>query len=393
MKNLIFSIISTLFSLITAPTQAQFATTFRPLAWHHAPTSIAEYSGNYYVAGSGRNSQNGITKDVMYLSTFDANGYITYQYFSDSSNTTTNIIRHCNAMEANSNGFVMAGDSDGYFYVMKLDQSYSQIWSYVGIFGDAATEIITTGFGYLVAGDSGSVALDGNGNLIWQTTDLRYDIAQTTNGFVSCQRSDTVQLSGTDLSGNNPWSVTTGIQLVPQSWRAPHIATTANNVYVAGQKSDSLIVVSTDEYGSLQWQKSFPGSLFTVNELHTCPMGGLIITGAHMDSAFVMRLDYSGNVLWWYNRMLTDTFMSGCDAIQTTNGDIFWAGVQTNSFDLLGENFAILQVDSISLSIEEFISVKSQGTDERYDLLGKKIMDRDYEGICIINGKLKYVNR
>ena len=105
--------------------------------------------------------------------------------------------------------------------------------------------------------------------------------------------------------------------------------------------------------------KSFTGAQFSVNELHTCPMGGLIITGTHMDSAFVMRLDYSGNVLWWYNRMLTDTFMSGCDAIQTINGDIFWVGVQTNSFDLLGENFAILQVDSISLSIEEFISVKS----------------------------------
>ena len=382
MKKFIFLL------LISLKSSAQFTTVFQPMTWHNEVHAVAEANGFYYVAGNCRNSMNGITKDVMFLTTLDANGSIYNQYYSDSSAPGTLSEMHCRAMEPISGGFILAGDSDSYFYVVKIDDFGNWQWSYVGTLLSMANEIVPTNYGYVVSGDSGTVALDLNGNLIWQAP-LFGDITGIPNGIISSTYPGILEINAVDSNGLNPWSQNLGIQQV----KAPRITSTSTNIYVVGFKQDSIFMACTDLWGTLQWIKCFWSHNNTdwINEIHT-GIDGIIIGGFSQGHAILMYTDFSGNLKWLENYQVPDCGTETGDGIQSSNGNIFWAGSQFNYVDQISNDFAILGIDSIytsNLIIEE---IKPVFNLKKFNLQGQEIKSNNSQGIYIQNRKKFFKN-
>jgi hypothetical protein len=374
-----------IFLAYSVQTFAQFTAVFQPMAWHNEVYAVAEANGFYYVAGNCRNSMNGIANDVMFLTTFDGSGNLVNQYFSDSS-APGFAPMHCHSLLAVPGGFVMAGDSNIYFYVCKIDDLGNLLWSYTGNL-DLAQEIVSAGFGYIISGDSGAVALDLNGNFLWSAPNLSGDIDASLVGYVSAH-AGTLELHGVDLNGLSPWVSVIGI---PQIWQ-PQITSTLTNLFVAGNKADSMFIVCTDLYGALQWTKGFYGPQNRVSNIRTCS-GGLIITGINSGFAFLIRTDFNGNILWQQSYQPVDCNSSGYDAIQTSDGNYFWAGSQYNYVDQISQDFAIKGIDSLNTPVIEIAKEDIAKNTTIFDLQGREMSGDLPSGCYVHDRKVIYIEK
>lgn len=254
--------------------------------------------------------------------------------------------------------FVNHGKSD--YWVAKLDENGDIQWSnsFGGSKADSAHYIsLTSDGGYIVAGASGSdngdvsenkgsgdywiVKIDAIGNLQWQKSyggsdyDQANCVEQTSDGgyiVAGYSRSPndgdvTGNHGGNDYwvlkldeSGNLQWEKSLGGSYVEKGYS---VKQKSDGSYVVSGASNSIDgdvtgnhggfdywVVSLDESGNLEWQKTYGGSLSDIGSVLSIADDGFIITGqsesSDGDATFnngkydywIVKTDFDGNLQW-----------------------------------------------------------------------------------------------
>lgn len=201
-----------------------------------------------------------------------------------------------------SNGDAVGNHGGFDFWVIKLSSAGALLWkkAFGGTLNDSAYDIIqTTDGGYLVVGSSASnnydawgnhgdvdgwvVKLSANGAIQWQKQlggsnwEIFASVQQTTdNGYILCGTTDSSDGNVTENKGRLDW------------W-----------------------VVKLAQNGTLQWQKTYGGSLDDyANAVKQTPDGGYIVVGEVGSSDgdvtdsrgnvdyWILKLDATGNIQW-----------------------------------------------------------------------------------------------
>jgi hypothetical protein len=192
-----------------------------------------------------------------------------------------------------------------------------------------------------------------NGYFAQQTNDGGFIIAGSTNS-VGAGGYD-VLLVKTDANGNVLWARTYGgtsddeARSVQQTSDGGFIV--AGRTYSFGAGSGDALLIKTDASGNVSWARTFGGSgnleeFFFAREVS----GGFIAVGqarsfgAGLEDFFVVRTDFSGNVLWarTYGGNNSDYAYS---ALQTSDGGFIIAGY-TYSFGAGSADVLIIKTNS-----------------------------------------------
>ncbi len=238
-------------------------------------------------------------------------------------------------------GYIMAGRTRSFgagnldIFLIKTDEFGNLQWAkaYGGTGHDLAFSVQqTSDGGYIVAGLTHSfgagngdffvVKTDANGNIQWvkayggtgadtawsvqQTSDGGYVVAGYTRSFGASNLD--IFLIKTDEFGNVQWAKTYG---GTNDDRAYSVQQTSDGGYILagetrsfGAGGSDIFLIKTDEFGNVQWAKTYGG---TNNEwaysVQQTSDGGYIVAGTMRTSAinhdiFLIKTDANGNVQW-----------------------------------------------------------------------------------------------
>jgi len=117
-----------------------------------------------------------------------------------------------------------------------------------------------------------------------------------------------------------------------------------------GVANSDIWLLKLDASGSLQWQKTYGGTLYErARSLQQISDGGFVLAGETSSfgintDLWILKLDSSGNVIW--QNTYGSTGVDKAYAIQqTSNGGFIVAG-ETSSFSAAGSDFWVLKINS-----------------------------------------------
>lgn len=267
------------------------------------------------------------------------------------------------------NGFVVASSvmvsSHVAAWIFKVDASGSLLWQ-EAFTGDGAA----SGRSIDSAADGGYVAVaatistsvtfpetralvirfDGNGGVIWQQvyngsgiTAAPDSIARTNDGgFVVVGQTFPadpwmIRLDSTGtVVWERVWEAGVGSELTSVQETSDMGFVVAGYLWSYGQSSVSknMVVLKLDQAGNLTWMKTYgAGGLWTsAASVQQTSNGGYVVGGSAtsfrplIQSALVIRLDGSGNILWQKNYDTTQFGIGATTVTQTFNGKFVVAG-------------------------------------------------------------------
>jgi len=273
-----------------------------------------------------------------------------------------------------------AGNCDA--YLINTDASGNLNWEKT--FGGANSDYgysvqQTSDDGYIIAGytkssgagrdDAYLVKTDASGNLDWEKTfggtdnDRGYSVQQTSDdGYIiagytksSGAGEEDAYLVKTDASGNLDWEKTFGGFVSDFTYTAQQASDSgyiiAGDTRSFGAGEDDAYLAKIDASGSLQWQKTFGGTVWKIGySVQQATDGGYISAGYTYsfntgDSNFyLLKTDSNGNFQWdkTYGGAGWDT---GWSIQQTTDGGYIIAGY-TYSFGAGNSDFYLVKTDS-----------------------------------------------
>ncbi len=237
------------------------------------------------------------------------------------------------SVAAVSDGYVFAGwilsqDTDSFDgFVVKFDASGNELWSkaYVGNGYERFNSIVTCSDGYVLAGYSNGGAwgmkVDTNGNELWNNEysrggDFFKSVAVCQDGgYVLAGHSSSLNAGMTDglvvkidADGNEQWSHTFGGTDVDYF---ESVAAVTDGYVLAGvTKSQGAgsydgWVVKLDTSGNEQWDKTFGDTSYdSFMSVIALQDGGCILIGnmnvpdVGLDDGWLVKLDSAGNELW-----------------------------------------------------------------------------------------------
>ncbi|MFH0729663.1 MAG: Ig-like domain-containing protein [Pseudomonadota bacterium] len=276
------------------------------------------------------------------------------KYYSVTESSAVECIR-----QASDGGFVLTGriqqEEDNWdIYLMKLDAFGTVLWerTFGGTGNDTGKSLVETQDGrYIIVGqlalpdsdaDGVVLAVDGNGNPLWQKTfggphSDEANAAQTTSdgaliiAGATQLEIETLDSSGApliikkwdaclrkmDMEGTLIWEKTFGEPLDesgPTSKIARSVRQVAAGGFIIAGSDDrqstfgNFLLIRTDEEGAVLWEKTFGGSLSTEKALDVLetPDGGFLVGGEYHYTGFgppslssiVIKTDASGNEQW-----------------------------------------------------------------------------------------------
>jgi len=178
--------------------------------------------------------------------------------------------------------------------------------------GDFIASGIDSGKGYLVK-------IDQDGNTIWQkqcgdsANCYFIDVTETSDGCLAMSgyyyKQDATAADGwlvkTDYEGNELWSLIYGIE-GSDSFHSLY-ETSDNGFIICGWKSGPALVIKTDSFGNIEWEKTYDSIGFLHSGIETND-GGYIFTGGGSKyglggypQIFIMKTDSLGNEIWIKN--------------------------------------------------------------------------------------------
>jgi hypothetical protein len=277
-----------------------------------------------------------------------------------------------------------AGDCDG--FAMKTDSRGDSVWmnTYGNIYDDVAYDgIVSNDGGYVMTGltigfgfgeaDVYLCKFDENGKRVWvqryggsredvgwsvrQTSDNGYIIAGYTTSFTedsTCQ----IYLIKTDEYGNMQWQKTYG-DSDSTDYRGYRVRLTPDGGYaVVGycgnfNTNANSLLLKTDASGNVQWMKQYKSNeaYFLTTGLTTTNDGGYLLSGgtlATSDSsakALLLKVDQEGNLQWLRKIGSNGLNYNAYNVIQTTDGKYAFIGTaQINNNGVY--DFLLMVVDS-----------------------------------------------
>jgi len=257
------------------------------------------------------------------------------------------------------------------------------MWSqtYGGADNDYANSVVqTSDGGYAIAGGTESfgagntdfwlVKTDGAGKMKWnqtyggadhdiaysliQTSDGGYAIAGEANSFIG--ESADFWLVKTDERGNMEWNRTYGgigndrANSVVQTSDGGYALAGSTEAFGAGEWDSWL--VKTDEYGDMEWNKTYGGtrsegasSLIVTSDGGFALAGSTSSFGVGLINFWLVKTDGAGNMEWnqTYGSSIRNFFSS---LIEVSDGGFAMAG-DIHSGDAGGENFWLVKTDSL----------------------------------------------
>jgi hypothetical protein len=222
-------------------------------------------------------------------------------------------------VQAGDGGYVIAGYTESYgagrfdMYLIKVDSDGNLLWdrTYGGSQADGANCIVHAGDnGYVIAGYTASgvtsqsswlVKTDSSGWMQFNRTvpglEVTSIVSTEDGGYVLATRCFAgFGLVKLDSSCQVEWNQTYAAS--NNSAVESAIQTSDGGYAIAGwenssETSTSTLLIKTDSYGNIQWQKTYAG--LGAYALIQTSSGGYALTG---DRAFLMITDSSGNVQW-----------------------------------------------------------------------------------------------
>jgi len=273
-----------------------------------------------------------------------------------------------------------AGDNDA--LIVKLDSSGNISWSKTigGTYADYISSIQqTSDGGYIIGEYTGSfgvgnldaliVKLDSSGNISWSKTiggtnaDFIYSIQQTSDGgYIIGGYTYSFGAVGYDAlivkldsSGNISWSKTIGgtnadfIYSIQQTSDGGYII--GGYTYSFGAVGYDALIVKLDSSGNISWSKTIGGTNDdSINSIQQTSDGGYIIGGytgsfgAGYDDAFIVKLDFSGNISW--SKTIGGTYNDSISSIQQTSDGGYIIGGEIYGFGAGSYDALIAKLDS-----------------------------------------------
>lgn len=233
------------------------------------------------------------------------------------------------------NGFIVAGDSEGKIWVLKLNADGTVLWqkSYSDInYNFTAVSIHQTlDGGFILGGRSGGyeliIKINGSGsiewaNLLWETLDLNDD-------FSIIQTSDGGYIFG---------------------WYG---------VYDGIKSIQGVLLLKLDRYGSINWQRSYKSpKLYTIFRIYGTDAirqtndGGYIVAGNNdYFNPRIMKINQNGDIIWHnlYSFGFSGRYSTATSILQETNGDCLFTGrIEGASRDEY--NLFMIKIDSNGLN-------------------------------------------
>ncbi len=236
-------------------------------------------------------------------------------------------------IQSSDGGYVVAGASGGYLYVVKLDSSGNVMWAKtIEVFVDWGVSMTNSSDGgYVIAGytwrfgasyddDIYVVKLDSSGNVVWTKTiggskhdEARSIIQSSDGGYVVAGSTSSFGAGNLDIfvvkldsSGNIVWAKTIGGIFGDY---ANSIIQSSDGGYVIAGGTGSFYadfyVVKLDSSGNVVWTKTIGGSKHDeARSIIQSSDGGYVVAGytesfgAGGRDIYVVKLDSAGNVLW-----------------------------------------------------------------------------------------------
>jgi predicted secreted protein/acetyl esterase/lipase len=297
-----------------------------------------------------------------------------------------------NAMvQTSDGGYAMLGFTNSFgaggqdFYLVKTDSAGTMQWNktYGGNGSDTGVSVFQTGDGgYALAGLTSSFGAGGNdvwlvktdsvGNMVWNRTyggtgnDMAFSVVQTGDGGYALSGptssfgagGNDIWLFKTDSAGTMQWNKTYGGSLA--EWMDQMIRTADGGYAISGYTASfgagaqDVWLIKTDQSGNMAWNKTYGGT-GNDNGFHMSQIagGGYVIIGstgsfgAGGTDVWLLKTDSSGNMLWsqTYGGTGND---QGYSVIQTSDGGYALAGY-TNSFGAGGNDFYVIKTDGIGI--------------------------------------------
>jgi len=259
-------------------------------------------------------------------------------------------------------GYVVAGSFEKDFWVLKLDASGGVTWQKrFRSKGNAYSIRQTADGGYIVAGSTrafgvGShdvwvLKLDGSGNVIWQKTwgktldDYGHSVRETIDGGYivagSTKYRDTdghlhsnVWVLKLDEDGNIAWHKEyggesgDGAYSVQQTTDGGYVV--AGTTWSFGAGEDDVWVLKLEAGGDVTWEKTYGGIDSDYGRsIQQTTDGGYIVTGSygtapHDASAWILKLDAGGDVIW--QKIYSSVAVYASSIRQTADGGYVVAG-------------------------------------------------------------------
>jgi len=183
------------------------------------------------------------------------------------------------------------------------------------------------------------------GESIVQLEDSSYVIAGATSSFGS-GNSDAL-LMGIDKFGNFNWQRTFGNEQI--EWAEDIILHSNESLYTLGYTNDSngngydIILIKTDQEGSLDWQQRYGGSDWDfAYELIETQDGNIVICGeTYSDTngendAYFMKIDAENGMLIWENKFGGEKHDTFFDLTEDFEGNLWFTGYSVfNDSDLV----------------------------------------------------------
>jgi hypothetical protein len=331
-------------------------------AWSVAQTN----DDGYVLVGQGPSLNTGGTD--LYLVKTDVLGELMWEKTFGGASTEVGF----SVAQTADGGYIMAGRTRSYgagvddVYLVKTNTSGDVEWekTFGGEYNDVAESVVqTTDDGYIVAGRRGSVGgndfylvkTDEWGNLEWEQTfggpnnDAAKSVIQTSDdGYIIAGYTQSYGAGGndfylvkTDPSGNMEWEKTFGgeyddiAKSVDQATDGGYIVAGYTESY--GEGSNDFYLVKTDQYGNMEWQNTFGGSLSDRAEsVDQTTDGGYIIAGYTQSYGaggvdfYLVKTDSVG-ITEWEKTVGGDYHEQARCAQQTTDGGYIVAG-ETSSY-------------------------------------------------------------
>ena len=335
---------------------AAFIKTYGGSRAEHAYSVVQTTDGGYAICGS-TNSFGAGNNDVFLVRTDPLGNELWQKTFGSNEDETALTIT-----KTPDNGFLLAGwngiavNNSTDILLIRTDSSGNKLWEqhYGGNGRETAYAVTATDDGhFILAGDTTSIGnggddcyllkVDGNGNLVWDSTqgtsgtELAYDLIQTeqgnllTTGYTQSSQSKSWDILLTEFSsdGNLMWEKTFGDN--GYDWGAGLTLTPTGDI---------LLLATVDK-----WKDQIAGSDLDLGLLKLSPQGEVLwqytYGGTARDWGKAISLSPSGETLL---AGYTESYGAG-------NWDVYLVAVDDNGTELWSRTFGGLQSDYASAMI------------------------------------------